>query len=275
MKFPSPEEYAAMSPMEQSWWWIRFVGRHRTMDGMPISGWEMLSGDDVIRTVRQVVTFFNLPAPVLKESAETVARIVTNEDAEASELSYNLRILEKTGINNHDALTLCIVHELCHQALHDTRFLIFSNELWIHELACDMVAGAYAERYRLATNKYKWVVHAAEASPTHPSGKLREIAVDYGRANYSAVVSQPHACALDGLLQLLPSFVYAHMAELAEDWRTVRAQDWETTFANPPRPKPLNPEDLPDTNLLKQFLLKHRVSHSNEENNENHGQQPH
>lgn len=270
MKIPSPEEYEAMSPMEQSWWWIRFVGRHRTMDGMPISGWEMLSVDDVIQTVRQVVAFFNLPTPVLKESEETVARIVTNENAEASELSYNLRILEKKGINNRDALTLCIVHELCHQALYNTHFLIFSNELWIHELACDMVAGAYAERYMLATNKYKWVVRGTNATPTHPSGKMRELAVDYGRMNYSAVVRGQNTCTLDGLLHLLPSFIYAHMPELAAAWQTVRAQDWEMTFANPPRPKSLNIEDLPDTNLLKQYLLKYQAGHSNEESNENH-----
>lgn len=265
MKFPTTEEYEAMSPMEQSWWWLRFVGRHRTMDGMPLCDWELLSGEDMIQTVSRVVAFFNLPAPLVKESEEVNARMVTNRNAAASELQYNLRILEKTGINNHDALTLCVVHELCHQALCNTRFVIFSNELWIHELACDMVAGAYAERYGLATNKYKWVVRGTQASPTHPPGKLRESIVDYGRTNYPAVARQPNECTLDRLLQLLPSYIYIHMQELAANWRKVGALDWDAAYVNPLQPEPLCVENLPDTNLIKQFVLKYRKNHSNED----------
>ena len=138
-------------------------------------------------------------------------------------------------------------------------FWIFPNELWIQELACDIVAGAYAEKYFLATNKYKWVINMKDATPTHPEGKLRILAVDYGRENYLQVMSEGDTPLLDRILSLVPPFVYEHMLELAKSWEMVQDLDWEKTFFNPPPPKPLDIDSLPDTNLIKQSVLRHRA----------------
>lgn len=39
----------------------------------------------------------------------------------------------------------------------------------------------------------------------------------------------------------------------------VEELDWEKTFFNPPPPQPLDIDSLPDTNLIKQAVLRHRA----------------
>lgn len=64
---------------------------------------------------------------------------------------------------------------------------------------------------------------------------------------------------LDRILSLVPPFVYEHMLELTKSWEMVQDLDWEKTFFNPPPPKPLDIDSLPDTNLIKQAVLRHRA----------------
>ena len=259
MKKPSQEEYAAMSPEEKNYWFIMVQRMHQTMWGINPHMAEWYDQETVEATVREIVSFFGLPMPKMQEVENTVAKISTNEDSQETELFYNLKQMQDKSLNNTDALKLCIAHELCHQALRDTMFWIFPNELWIQELACDIVAGAYAEKYFLATNKYKWVINTKDATPTHPEGKLRILAVDYGRENFLQVMSEGDTPLLDRILSLVPPFVYEHMLELAKSWEMVQDLDWEKTFFNPPPPKPLDIDSLPDTNLIKQAVLRYRA----------------
>lgn len=104
-----------------------------------------------------------------------------------------------------------------HVVLWDTRFFIFSNELWVQELACDILAGAYARQFDLATGKYKSVIDKV-VSPTHPAGAMRIKAVEFGFEN-----------------------------------------GFETK----------KNEDLPDTNLLKQAVLRIRKEKENQQNEQN------
>lgn len=259
MKKPTKEEYEAMTPEEKNYWFIMVQRMHQTMWGINPHNTEWFDQRTVEASVKEIVSFFGLPMPKIQETGNTITKISTGDDGQESEFLYNLKTMQDKGVNNLDALQLCIAHELCHQALRDTLFCIFPNELWIQELACDIAAGAYAEKYFLATNKYKWVINIKKATPTHPEGKLRELAVDYGRENFPKIAVNEDSPLLDRILSLVPPFVYEHMMELAKSWKMVEELDWEKTFFNPPPPQPLDIDSLPDTNLIKQAVLKHRA----------------
>jgi len=220
---------------------------------------EHLSDEYANEVIENVAAFFGIPTPRIHSHSESLAKVMTSHDAEKCEFYYNLWNLGEGGINNKDAITLCVVHEISHLALKDTRFFIFSNELWIQELACDINVGAYAKYFDLATGKYKWVVKTQKTSPTHPPGFLREKAVEYGMENGFSEDERKNVPFLDRVLLLLPSFVLLeHMTELTQEWEKVKALDWDKTYINPPEPEPRRIEDMADTNLIKQAVLKHR-----------------
>jgi len=47
----------------------------------------------------------------------------------------------KADINTLETLRLAFAHETAHQVLFETKFLLFENELWIQELAANMMVG--------------------------------------------------------------------------------------------------------------------------------------
>lgn len=266
MKRPSKEEYESMTDVQRNRWFLQFQQMHQTMWGFNPHGAEYFNSEMLLETVTQAADFFGLSMPKVTEVEDTVARIKTNEEAKNTELFYNLKVMQDSGVNNLDALRLCLVHEMCHQALRDTRFWIFPNELWIQELACDLVVGAYAEKYFIATNKYKWVVGMKNATPTHPDGQMRKNAVDYGRENLSKVIDKDDSPLLDRILHLVPSFVYEHMLELAKSWKAIEEMDWEKTFFNPPPKASIDIDRLPESNLIRQAVLKYRAQLKEKEN---------
>lgn len=87
--------------------------------------------NDVMDTISQVPEFLGLPIPVVKEKAKNLAEIITNENAEDCKLYYNLIMILKVGIKNQATLKLAFVHEMSHQLLYKTWFMLFENELWI------------------------------------------------------------------------------------------------------------------------------------------------
>ena len=58
------------------------------------------------------------------------------------------------------------------------------------------------------------------------------------------------------VLQIMPSFVFTHMKELKRDWYQM-LDDLEVP---PQEPKHYNIDDLPDSNLIKQAVLKYKQS---------------
>ena len=111
------------------------------------------------------------------------------------------------------------------------------------------------------------------ATPTHPGGQMRKNAVDYGRENLSKVIDKDGSPLLDRILNLVPPFVYEHMLELAKSWKAIQEMDWDKTFFNPPSPAPIDIDRLPDSNLIKQAVLKYRTQLKEKENHyENHQQ---
>lgn len=250
------QEAMARDPM----FWVKFVRRDKAgiIDALFLDKDYDIKEVDIKGTIKQVADFFELPVPVIKERAETIAEVVTSENAAECELYYNWRKMEKSGINNREALKLAFLHELSHQYLYKTRFLLFENELWIQELAADLLVGGFSVlNGDVATGKYKYVVSTQKASLTHPDGKLREKIVVYGRDYVEQLLRQKRYNGIKDILTGLPAFVYSHYKELQESWEAISLKDMIKDEEKPVE-RPIDYESLPDTNLLKQYWLKHK-----------------
>jgi len=213
-----------------------------------------------------VADFFDLPLPVINGRAETMAEVMTSENAAECELYYNWREMENSGINNKEALKLAFLHELSHQYLYKTRFLLFENELWIQELAADLLVGGFSVlNGDVATGKYKYVVSTQKASLTHPDGKLREEIVAYGREYVEQLLRQKRYNSIEDILTGLPAFVYSHYIELQKSWDNISIEEVIEEQEQPAEHTSIDYESLPDTNLLKQYWLKHKNDKTKED----------
>ena len=250
------QEAMARDPL----FWVKFLRRHdaNIIDALFLDRDRDIKEEDIKNTVKQVAEFFELPMPEIQERAETIAEVIISENADECQLYYDWQEMEKSGINNRDALKLAFLHEMAHQYLFKYHFLLFENELWIQELAADLLVGGFSVlNGDVATGKYKFVVSRQKATLTHPDGGLREIVVGYGRKYVEQLLQQKRYQGTRDILTGLPAFVYSHYKELQESWDRVSLEE----SAKEPVPverKPIDYESLPDTNLLKQYWLKHK-----------------
>ena len=245
--------------------WFAYLRRHNAnIFDVFFKDKENITDDDIVAAIGKVAKFFVLPVPVLHDKCETIAKVMTSSQASECELYYNWQLMEKAGINNADTLRLAFVHELSHELLYQTRFLLFENELWIQELAADMLVGAFsAIGDDVATGKYKYVLRQLPASMTHPDGTLRAAIVEYGREYITKLGDQQKEVNnIQEVLKGLPAFVYGHYQELQESWNNVRWEDEQEE--SPVETAPIDYESLPDTNLIKQYYLKHKESKEDE-----------
>lgn len=239
--------------------WFAYLRRHNAnfFDALFLDKDHDIGGEDIEDAVRQVADFFGLPMPIIRERADVIAEVITSDRAEECQIFYDLQEMEKSGINNREALKLAFLHEMSHQFLCQTHFMLFENELWTHELAADMLVGAYSTiEHDVATGKYKYMLRQLSASITHPNGKLRAAIVEYGRAFATTLKQEQRLGDINDVLKGLPAFVYGHYKELQEAWSKVLLDDEEESA--PAKASPIDYESLPDTNLLKQYLLKHK-----------------
>lgn len=245
--------------------WFTYLRRHNaTIFDVFFKDKEDIADEDIVATVKDVAKFFGLPVPVLHDKCESIAKVMTNINATECELHFNWLLMEKAGINNTDTLCLSFVHELSHQLLYQTRFLLFENELWIQELAADMVVGAFSTIDRdVATGKYKYVLRQLSASMTHPAGDLRASIVEFGRDHVSRLREEGNFNDIKDVLTGLPAFVYSHYCELQDSWDAVKLNEMEEEGTM--ECKHMDYESLPDTNLLKQYYLKHVKNNKGDE----------
>lgn len=223
---------------------------------------EYVNEEDIHSIIANLSSFFSLPKPEISSKCDTFAEVLLGEDADKCELSYNIVMLQNTGINNRDAITLCFVHEFAHQMLFGHQFMLFRSERWIQELAADLTAGLYAERHLLATGKFKFALSRQKYSITHPGGDLRKEIVECGW-HYLESMNVNGETMIGMVVKMMPAFVYTHYDMLEKDWRMM------TDGLELPPPPPLRPvriEDLPDNNLVKQAVMKIRKQKENENN---------
>lgn len=245
--------------------WFAYLRRHNAnFFDVFFKDKEDIADENIIAAIEEVAKFLAFPIPVLHDKCETIAKVMTSSMASECELYYNWQMMEKAGINNADTLRLAFVHELSHELLYQTRFLLFENELWIQELAADMLVGAFsAIGDDVATGKYKYVLRQLPTSMTHPDGTLRAAIVEYGREYITKLREQQNEIYdIKEVLKGLPAFIYGHYQELQESWNNVRLEDEQEE--SPVETAPIDYESLPDTNLIKQYYLKHKESKEDE-----------
>lgn len=254
-------ELMAKDPM----FWVNFIRRHQAnFFDVHFHDKETITDKEIHETIKRVADFFELPMPIINERAKTLAEVVTSENEEECELNYNIQLMYEAGINNYDTLLLAFVHELAHELMFDVRYMLFENELWIQELAADMIVGAFsAIGSDVATGKYKYVLRQLPASMTHPNGTLRAAIVEYGRDYIVQLRKQQNEVSnIQEVLKGLPAFVYSHYQELQESWEDVQLED-EQEYS-PAETAPINYESLPDTNLLKQYYMRNKIDKEDE-----------
>ena len=245
--------------MKDPMFWAKFIRRHQTsFFDVHFHDKEKITEKDIFETIKQVAAFLGLPMPIVSERAEILVEVVTSKNAEETELYYNMHLMYKAGINNRDTLTLAFVHELAHEQLFNVRFMLIENELWIQELAADMMVGAFsAIGDDIATGKYKYVLRQLPASMTHPNGTLRAAIVEYGREYITTLREQrSEISTFQEVLKGLPAFVYEHYQELQESWDDVQLENEQED--SPAEIVPIDYESLPDTNLLKQYYMNYK-----------------
>lgn len=232
--------------------WRAFMRRHdaNIFDVMFKDIDHSLSERDLTQIISDVALFYNIELPIVKTHCNTLAKIVIgDEDGNNSELYYNWKLLKKNGINNCDAFTLCMVHELAHLYLNGRRFMLCKNERWCHELAADYLVGVYSGIKGLATGKYKYVVSQLEVSLTHPQGVHRAEVVKYA---HNIIDKMPER-NIEVLMLGLPAFVYSRSKRLNEEFAQYMA-DMDNIKEDTMRGN-MNIEDLPNNNLIKQYLI--------------------
>ena len=244
--------------------WMKYMRRHEAnVFNAIFYDKEEVTEDDILRIIADVAAFFDLSIPVINGKCESFAEVLLGDKAEECELSYNLEMLRNAGINNKDAFTLCFVHEMAHQMLYKHQFMLFCSERWVQELAADLTAGLYAERHLLATGKFKYALSRQNHSITHPDGELRKEIVECGRHHLERQMVDGEKM-MDMVQQIMPSFIFIHKKELKQSWY----QLLDESESPPHEPKNYNIEDLPDSNLLKQAVMKYKQS--KKANDENH-----
>ena len=249
---------------EETQGWFAYLRKHNAcIFDVFFKDLENITDEEIIVVIDEIATFFGVSVPSLQDKCSTILEITTTDDASECELYYNLQQMKKSGINNLDTLRLSLVHEISHQLLFNIRFMLFENELWVQELAADMMVGAFsAIGDDVATGKYKYVLRQLPASLTHPDGKLRAAIVEYGREYITLLRKRGEGDDIQEVLKGLPAFVYDHYQELKESWNNVR---WEEEQEDVPKePPPIDYGSLPDTNLIKQYYLKHKESKEDE-----------
>lgn len=214
---------------------------------------EPISEEQIQKRVERASKFFDLPIPTMVDNCESLAKITFTSYSElGSEIRYDVRKLEEIGINNLDAFDAMLTHELSHQFLAEKEFNFCQNANWCKELACDFIVGARCSSEMIASGKYKYAVSIMRASDSHPSGEFRLKAVKSGFDFSEWLLRHRMRPTAQSAMLGITQFLCANSKNLNESFLMF--------ITNPPKSsKPINVMDLPDSNLIKQYVLKHRT----------------
>ena len=207
--------------------WLAYQRRHKPniFDAF-FKDMENISDDSIKTIIKDIARYYRLPISMILNKCDTIVKIKTCGEGTECETYYDLKQMEKAGINNTDTFRLTIVHELSHELLRQTRFLLFENEWWIQELAADMMVGAFSATIDdVATGKYLYMLRLQPVSLTHPDGKLRATIVEYGREYITQLRKLGEVDDIQKVLKGLPAFVYEHYQEMQESWNKVQLDD--------------------------------------------------
>lgn len=238
------EMYASMNE------WAKFMRRDDdSIFSALFHDQEIVNSTDVEEFVEATAKFFDLPIPDVYNSCETLAKVISHNNAQY-EVHYDWKKLCDAGINNKDAFKLVLTHELCHHVFKSVRFGFCRNESWNQELMSDFVAGIRSKKHYIASGKYKYAIGTTKACPTHPPGYFRKGLFDLGRKTAERLEHNDF-----NIHDVTDAFCYimeVNKKRLNEEWSHF------VIHSDDPKPKTTPIEDLPDTNLIKIAVLKYR-----------------
>lgn len=215
---------------------------------------ETITEEAIKVRVRRASEFFDLPIPTMIDNCETLAKITYSNSTElGSEIQYDIKKLYDVGINNVDAFDAMLTHELSHQFVAGRRFNFCENRQWCDELACDFIVGVRCSANMIASGKYKYAVSTMKTSATHPDGSFRLKAVKSGFDFAEWLFRKKQRPTAEAAMLGLTRFLIANSKELNHSYHKFLT----TPPATPQKPRDIM--DLPDSNLLKIAILKHRA----------------
>lgn len=222
---------------------------------------EPITEEDIKQRVKRASVFFDLPVPDMIDRCETLAKITFSNFSElGSEIAYDIEKLRRIGINNPDAFDAMLTHELSHQFLADYCFSFCKCYAWSMELACDFMVGVRCSASYIASGKYKYAVSQMKASVSHPDGSFRIKAVEAGFDFAERLHRKGKRLFIGYALPGITRFLCVNSQALNEAYHRF------LTALSPPPQKERNIMDYPDSNLIKQYLLKHGIGKKDDKN---------
>lgn len=214
---------------------------------------EPLTEEEIRIRIKRASDFFDLPIPTMVSRCETLAKITFSDSPElGSEIQYDIKKLYEIGINNVDAFDAMLTHELSHQFVANKKFNFCKNKLWCVELACDFIVGVRCSANMIASGKYKYAVSTMKTSATHPDGSFRLNAVKSGFDFAEWLFRKKQKPTAESAMVGLTRFLITNSKALNESYYNF------LTVPPTPAQKPRDIMDLPDSNLIKQAVLKYR-----------------
>lgn len=170
---------------------------------------ETIGWDEVKSIVLDISKTLDVPMPVVNGNGEALAYIksVMQDGREDLSLYYNWEMLREAGINNVDAFTLVVVHEMSHRFFRNRYFGLCDNESWSQELACDYMTGIIAKKRNLASGKYKWAVGRMYCGKSHPPGDIRKNVVAYAMKEYDDMRNRKEMLTIENCLAGFTAFM--------------------------------------------------------------------
>lgn len=209
--------------------------------------------EEILRArISEISEFFDLPFPILIDKSDCLAAITFTEFSElGSEIRFNVGMLKQCGINNVDAFDTVICHELTHQYLADKELNFCINKDWSIELGCDFFVGIRCSSRLRASGKYKYAVSRMRASLSHPNGCFRVKAVVAGFDFVNWMILKGIRLNVESSLLGLNYFLCSNSKEINDAYLSLEEPKPDETAE-------IEISSLPDTNLIKQVLIKYK-----------------
>lgn len=142
------------------------------MDGAEIST------KTITDAARKATKFFGLPEIPIKEGPAIAVAPGSPMTFKDDVFLYNKAQLKRAGLTTSVDIAKCYAHECGHRI--SQRFFKGQNS-WANELCSDFFTGAFCEMNKMKAGNFEKFLGSQRASITHPGGRLRLQAIEYGK----------------------------------------------------------------------------------------------
>lgn len=137
-----------------------------------------ISTKKISEAAKSACDFFGLPEIPVVEGPAIAVRPGNPMTFKDDVFYYNKAELKKAGLTNPVDIAKAYTHECGHRI--SQRYYMGKNS-WANELCADFFVGARNEMLGIKNGNFEKFLGKQRASVTHPGGKMRMQAMDYGR----------------------------------------------------------------------------------------------